>query len=195
MTKKKFLKKLERNLRGTEKNEKRRIMQYYEEMIDDSKEDGKNEEDAVAILGAPEEIAEREMNEIAERENDEKNAGKKTKTSRKGMPLWLIIVGSPLWFTLFILAVTLFIVIIVFGGALYLTCGALELILAVTGIACTIASFPLFFMNFPTGLFSLGIGATICGLTILIFPVLFTLTKSLGAGIGSLWRKAFKKGV
>ena len=58
MKKNDFLEKLEKLLDGLPKCDIDSSVEYYSEMIDDKMEEGLSEEEAVAAIGTPEEIAE-----------------------------------------------------------------------------------------------------------------------------------------
>ncbi len=57
MNKKKFLKKLNQRLYGLRRNERKRYIQDYEELLTELMEDGKSEEEAVLKLGDTKQIA------------------------------------------------------------------------------------------------------------------------------------------
>ena len=57
MNRKKFIKKLQRELRHIDADERERIVKYYDELILDAVETGKTEDQAVSGLGSPESIA------------------------------------------------------------------------------------------------------------------------------------------
>ena len=60
MTKQVFLNELAAALHSLPREERYRTLGYYDELIDDRMEDGQSEEDAVASLGEPQQVA-REM--------------------------------------------------------------------------------------------------------------------------------------
>lgn len=57
MTKQLFLNELAAALHGLPREERYRTLGYYDELIDDRMEDGQSEEDAVASLGEPQQVA------------------------------------------------------------------------------------------------------------------------------------------
>lgn len=57
MTKNKFLAALDRGLRPLRREERRRLGEYYAEMIDDRAEEGGSEAEIISQLGAPEAVA------------------------------------------------------------------------------------------------------------------------------------------
>ena len=57
MTKQLFLNELAAALHSLPREERYRTLGYYDELIDDRMEDGQSEEDAVASLGEPQQVA------------------------------------------------------------------------------------------------------------------------------------------
>ena len=57
MNKQEFLRQLAAQLHSLPQSEIQKSLDYYEELIDDNVEDGRSEEEAVAALGDPKEIA------------------------------------------------------------------------------------------------------------------------------------------
>ena len=126
MVRKEFNKRLRKSLKGLNKQERQEVVNYYDEMIDDSIESGKTEEQTIEELGSPEDLAKKILSENypVEPISADKGSGKKKKSGLK--PLWivLIIIGSPLWLSIAVVA---------FGVALGLLVCAL--VLAVSLIA------------------------------------------------------------
>ena len=89
MTKQLFLNELAAALHSLPREERYRTLGYYDELIDDRMEDGQSEEDAVASLGEPQQVA-REI--LGEEEP--------APSTSKGRRVWLIVLlvlGFPLW--------------------------------------------------------------------------------------------------
>ena len=63
MTKREYLEKLARGLRPLPKEERRRQLDYYEEMLSDRMDEGLNEADAVAAMDPPETVIDRVLRE------------------------------------------------------------------------------------------------------------------------------------
>ena len=57
MNKQEFLTKLNRQLKCLKKTERKKYIEYYEEIISDIVENGESEENAIARQGKPEQIA------------------------------------------------------------------------------------------------------------------------------------------
>ncbi len=108
MDKNKFFKELKKELLAINYADSESLIEYYKEIINDLVDSGKCEIDAVAELGSPKEIAQRAMEESGgEQVKSAVKADKKQKCfyrdengKFKTMWLVLIIVGSPLWFSI-----------------------------------------------------------------------------------------------
>lgn len=92
MKKQEFISELQRLLSKLPAREVRERLVFYSEMIDDKKEEGLSEDDAVASVGTPKVIASQITDEI-------RSQKKKTKEKRKLKPweITVLILGSPLW--------------------------------------------------------------------------------------------------
>ena len=181
MVRKKFDKRLRKSLKGLSRQERQEVIDYYNEMIDDSIESGKTEEQAIAELGSPEDLAKKILSENypVEPISADKGCGKKKKSSLK--PLWilLIIIGSPLWLSIAVVA---------FGVALGLLVCALGLViglfaacagLVVGGVGATIYGVIMLFIEFGYGLACAGGGICSFALGALAAIGLFKLCKYL----------------
>ena len=100
MTKNEFMRELERRLAGLSDEDIARSVEYYSEIIDDAVEEGVSEEDAVASLGTPENIATQILSEIP-LSKIVKDKIKKRRVLRT-WEIILLILGAPLWLSLLI---------------------------------------------------------------------------------------------
>ena len=103
MTKQAFLTALRIGLRGLPAMDIDERISFYAEMIDDRMEDGCSEEEAVAAIGSPEEIAARIIAETP----FTRLVKEKIRPNRR-LTAWeiiLLVLGFPLWFSLLIAAV------------------------------------------------------------------------------------------
>ena len=193
MTKNEFIEKLRARevLFGLPEEDIARSISFYGELIDDRMEEGMSEEEAVADVGSPEEIAAQILSEIPLT----KLVKEKIKPSRR-LRAWeivLIVVGSPIWISL--LAAVLSVVVSLYavlwslvavvwsvGAAL---CGAFLGSIAAMVLLCIYGSV-------GEGLMVLGIGMVCAGLSVLWWFVSIASTK--GAAYLSkktpLWIKA-----
>ena len=183
MNKRKFLSKLSDKLSNLPHSEAQERLNFYSEMIDDLIEEGLTEEQAVLKVGNADDIA-REIvtddsfNDIIEEKLEPK------KNTTKGWQLALLIIGSPIWFSLlvaffavaFSLVVTLFAVSVSLIAVLWAVFGSL--------IACAIASVIYCFIlictgNALTGFAILGAGLVCGGLSIFLYYGCKYFTKTI----------------
>lgn len=111
MNKTEFIDELYHLLNSLSKAERLQHLDYYEEMIADQMEDGLTEEEAVAALGSPADIAAQILGEIP------------PKPSRR-FPIWaivLIVLGSPLWLSLFLAVAAVLVAVIAVVAAVYIS--------------------------------------------------------------------------
>ncbi len=100
MTKQEFLMRLRKGLSGLPREEVEERLSYYEEMAEDRMEDGLSEEEAIAQIGNPEDIA-RQI--IADTPLPKLVKEKiKPKKGIKGWELGLILLGAPIWLSVLI---------------------------------------------------------------------------------------------
>ena len=197
-------------------SEVNRLLEYYNEMIDEAVEEGSSEEEAVARLGTWEEIclqiedfrtSEPAVTEpIMEEPIPEQTiptAEKKPK-KRISLPMWaivLLILTAPVWgaivLSLGIAVLAVVAAIVMTGGTLVVTLFAVVISLAAVGVVGIPAAFVLFFTgSTATGLLSLG-GGLVCGgfailgwfLCIAFAKFFAVCVKALFGGIGRLMRR------
>lgn len=181
MVRKKFDKKLRKSLKGLSRQERQEVIDYYNEMIDDSIESGKTEEQAIEELGSPEDLAKKILSEnySVEPISADKGSGEKKKSSLK--PLWivLIIIGSPVWISLAVGAAG--IIVGLLAGALGLVVGLFAVCagLVVGGVGTTVYGVIMLFVEFGYGLACTGGGICSFALGALAAIGLFKLCKYL----------------
>lgn len=175
MNKKEFLEEIRRRLSHLPNKDVEKSIEYYEEMIDDSIEDGLSEEDAVASIGSVDEIV-----KVISSDVDEKA---KSLPKRK-IPVWqiiLIILGSPIWGSLlisvFAVAVSIYAVI----WSVLITLYAVDLTLAFCGVCGIFRAVTMIASGNGAEhiLLALGIGCIGIGLSILLFFACHALAKLL----------------
>lgn len=176
MTKREFLEELRKRLSDLNDADFAASVAYYEEMIDDRMEEGLSEEEAVNAVGTPADAAAHILEEMPLTKLIQARVTPKNK-----LPVWaiiLLIVGSPIWLSLLIAAVS---VVISVYAALWSVVGSLWGVfasLAVSGTACVMA-FPVMAMQdyFYSGLASFGAGLLVLGLAIFAFFGCYYATK------------------
>ena len=102
MTKIEFILSLNEKLSGLPRDDVRERLNFYSEMIEDRMEEGLSEEEAVLAVGSVDEIAAQIIADIPV-----KNADKEKIRSKRSLKAWeivLLILGSPVWFSLLVAA-------------------------------------------------------------------------------------------
>lgn len=177
MTKNEYLSALRQKLSRLSKEDIEEYADYYAEMIDDRIEEGMTEEEAVAAVGSADAAAEKILSELPAR-----RIGKE-KASFGKLKAWhiiLIILGAPVWLPLIVAAISVVVsvVVSVVSGVISLYAASFGLgIGAVAGI-CMIASY-IAAANYIGAVFVLGSSFFCAGCAILLFALLFKLTKHL----------------
>lgn len=104
MTKVKFLMLMHEKLAGLPRDEVEERLTFYCEMIDDRIEEGLTEEEAVAAVGSVEEISAQITSELSPEKKPEKKEQESDKQKLKAWGIALLVVGSPVWFSLLVAA-------------------------------------------------------------------------------------------
>lgn len=116
MNKQEFLSRLRTGLCGVSKGEREERLTFYSEMIDDRIEEGLSEEEAVAAVGTVEDVLAQVDIEKGATQQINLSDGKK----RNVFAATLLILGSPVWVSLFIaaFAVVLSLYVAVWAGVI-----------------------------------------------------------------------------
>ena len=109
MDKKEFLAKLQRCLYGLPEQDILQGLDYYGEMLDERIEDGMSETDAVAAMGEPQEIAKKILEEIPMLKLVKERV--KPKRALRAWEIVLLILGSPIWLSLLVVALAVLITV------------------------------------------------------------------------------------
>lgn len=174
MTKTEFLRRLSGALSKCNKTERKNHMAYYSELIDDYQEEGMTEEQAVAALGNPVDLA---VEILAESES-----ALSMRLSMKILIGILLVLGFPLWGSL------------VLAGLMLVLCGFILLwCVPLMGAMFTLAALIMAMVSIPgaivvlqqsisLGLIQLGIGTACAGAFILGAFLTVFLCKWFGKG-------------
>ena len=100
MNRETFLTELRQRLSGLPREELEERLAFYGEMLDDRLEDGLTEEEAVESLGTPEEVAAQVLAEIPMAMILREKV--RPKRRMKAWEIVLLILGSPIWFSLLV---------------------------------------------------------------------------------------------
>lgn len=158
-----FLTRLRTNLSSLSPEEVKKTIDYYSEIIDDAVEDGMSEDEITSKLGLPEEIAKKTIGEapIAKTESNGRRIGVGTTI--------LIIIGSPVWFSLLIGAFSVAFSLYIAAWAVILSLFAVFVSLAVSAPVLLITSPFLFPVKKPEALAALSLGLICAGLSVYMF--------------------------
>ena len=178
MNKQEFLTRLKQELSGLPKEDIEERLAFYEEMIDDRIEEGVSEEEAVLAMGDIEEIVSRIIADIP----FIKIAKKRIKPDRR-MKSWeiiLLILGSPIWLSLLIVAFAI-------ALSIYVSIWAIDISLwsvfasLIGGVLGGIGAGIVFMCtnNVYSGLIMIAGGLVCVGLAILMFYGCVATTKGL----------------
>lgn len=185
MTRDEFLGRLGELLACLPADQVRETQEFYAEAIADRMEDGMGEEEAVAAMGAPGEVAEAVLDDLPAVPRAIARTRRRSTTL-----LWVLtIVGSPVWVPLLVafaaVAVTVYICIWVLALCVWIiavalgSAGIAELLFAACGI--TIG-------HFPYVLASAGVGFGLVGVALLVGAGAWAASKQI-ARLSALWVK------
>ncbi len=178
MTKKEFIARLRKKLRGLSKQEREERLTFYEEAIDDRIEDGLLEEDAVAAVGKVDDVARQVMGES--------DTEKPAKEKRSGVSTAFIIIGSPIWLALLIAVFAVAIALYVCVWAIVIVLWAVFVSFVVGAPTAIIVAIILVCQGKAViGVGMLGCACALAGLAIATFFVSVATTK----GVCSLSKK------
>ena len=187
MNKNEFLAALEERLRSMPQAEREMTLSYYAEMIDDRMENGMTEQEAVAAMGDPDEVARQAIETLP--------IGKQiwTKATAKGASTKLL--GALALLTAFIWVPVAFSLLIAFAAVYFsIWVTILALYALPVGLVCgLVGAGALMVVSFSTGLLTAGLGylsaaLTLAGLAILSFLLLSKMSSILLRGSKRFFR-------
>lgn len=140
MRKNEFLSALRDRLSEIPAADVKRSLEFYGEMIDDGMEDGYSEENAVAAIGTPDEIARRIISELPL--SQLVKAKVQNRRSSGAGEILLLILGAPLWIPLLLTAAAVMLAIYIFLWSVVISLYAVS----VSSGACVLAFLVFFFL-------------------------------------------------
>lgn len=171
MTKNEYLESIREKIKGLPEDSIKNAIDFYSEAIDDRIEDGLTEEQAIAAVGTPDEVAEKIMMDSP----ITKLISAKAKPDRglKGWEIALLIISSPIWLTLLFVLVILLFALLICIIAVIISLVAVVLALFVSGLAVFIWSIKeMFTGSFSYGLFQAGLALVVVGVSLFfVIPV------------------------
>lgn len=163
-----FLRRLEAGLAPLGESERSDALLYYSEMIRDRIEDGMMEEEAVAAVGSPEELA-RDRLAVQPLPVLVKQRIKKEKKRSGALVTVLAIVGFPVWLPLLIVFLAVVLVVYVVIWSVIAVMFAVDLAFAVSSVACLIGGVWMLWHNPLLALYCFAAALLLAGLAILFF--------------------------
>ncbi|MCR5830415.1 MAG: DUF1700 domain-containing protein [Lachnospiraceae bacterium] len=173
MTKNEFLAELKSGLLSCPDEEREERVNFYDEMISDLMEEGYTEEEAVARIGNPKEIAAKIVEDIPLAVLVKEKI--KPKRTLKGWEILLIILGAPIWFSLAVAAISVVFSVFVVIWSLVVVVYSVDLALAVAAIGCIVGAFLTF--SWPAGMLMVGTGVFCAGAAVVLFIAAIKFTQ------------------
>lgn len=201
MNKQEFIIKLNEALRGLPKEDIAERISFYSEIIDDKIEEGVTESEAVASVGTIDEIAAQILSDIPfsrlarERINTKKGR-------RSALEITLLILGSPIWFSLLIAAFAVLFSLYAAAWSVVVSLWAATVAIGVSGVAGAVCGTVFTILGKTlSGIVLIGAGIALAGLSIFLFFAcraitegMIALTRKITLGIKkSLIKKEGKK--
>ena len=195
MNKNDFLEELKKGLRGLPEDDIEECLSFYSEMIDDRIENGLSEEEAVSSVGSINEIVTQTMADIPLGKLVKEKA--KPNRALRAWEIVLLVLGSPIWFSLLVAAFAVVLSLYIVLWALIISLWAVE----ISFIACGFAGVAIGILymtlgNVFTGVAMLCAGFLLSGLSIFLFfgcraatKGILILSKKIGLGIKKLFIK------
>lgn len=178
MNKEQFLIELAAALAGLPEEDIEKSLEYYSEMIDDRIEEGLSEEEAVAEVGTIDEIRAQIIKDTPLPKIIKEKV--KPKRSLSELEITLIIVGSPIWFSLLVAAVAVVFSVYVTLWSVIIAFFAVDIAFFAGALAGILASLPVFITgNAAAGLLLIGAGLLCAGLGLLWFFLCIGTTKGI----------------
>lgn len=176
MNKNEFLKKLAEELHGIPKSDIDKTLDYYSEIIDDAVEEGEDERTVIERLGSVGEIAEKIIDDMPLARLVKENI--KRRKWDKAM-IVLIIVGSPIWFSLLISALSVIASVYLSLWAMIIALWSVFAALAVSGPVCLVGAATLIAVKPLKAMYMLGTAFMCMGIAVFMFYISWLLTKLL----------------
>lgn len=180
MCKQEFLDALRKKLSGLPKQDIEEHIDFYSEIIDDRTEDGVTEKVAVSEIGSVDKTASRILSEIPLAKIVKEKI--KQPHTTKVWIIALLALGSPIWLSLLIAAVSVYLSLYVVMWSLVISLWAIDVSFAAGSVAGVVSLFVFAFTgNLTGGLALLAAGIFCMGLSVFQFFACKAATK------GCLW--------
>ncbi len=190
MNKEQFFNELNKLLKALPDKERNKANTYYNEIINDYIEDGMAEEIAIEKLGNIQSIADEILSDNGINTNKGSSVGSNILIGT------LIVLGFPLWGSLLLAGALLLLSFYIILFCPIILFGSIAIAFLASSILCTVTALFIFLENIPYGIFQLGAGIIVFGLSIIFGWLLVSTTKSIFKLYSLTWKKVlalFKK--
>lgn len=195
MNKGEFLNALRVRLSSLNTNDIESSIEYYSEMIDDRIEDGLTEIEAVSAVGSVDEAAVKILGENTQINNTQNVPNKKEKKKYSALVIVLLILGSPLWFSLVAAAFSIVL-------SLYIVIWSVVIVLYALTISLILSALVLFAMIFLSlfsgkalsALLFFGAALVLSGVGILTLMLSVFFTGKIAKLSAVIFKKLFVRG-
>ena len=177
MNRQEFLNTIRKKLKKLPTEEVDNSLAFYDEAISDRMDKGMTEEQAVAALGSPDEVAAQIMAELPEAGTAGEMEG-----ARGGISWAMAILTSPIWFAVLVVIATAIPVAAACIVALAAVLAALAVALPVCAVAMLAACGALLYMHHIAGIPALGCAMVLAGISILVWKLVWPLVRGMGRG-------------
>ena len=178
MNKREFLDALKNALIGLPDDDVQKSLDFYSEMIDDRIEDGLSEQEAVAAIGEPQEIAKQILADIP----ITKLVRQKIKPKRRisALEIVLLILGSPIWLSLIIAVMAVVFAVYVSLWSVIISLYSVAAAFVASAVGGVVSGVVFICLGKgAVGAFMLGAGLLCLGLGIFMFMVSNLVAKGL----------------
>ncbi|MBR6638369.1 MAG: DUF1700 domain-containing protein [Lachnospiraceae bacterium] len=180
MNKQEFISQLQAGLSGLPECETEERLSFYSEMIDDYTEEGFTEEEAVAQIGSVSDVISQILAQtpITNLVKEKIKGNKKQKRKMKAWAIVLLVLGSPLWFSLMIAAMAVVLSVYIVIWAVVISFWAAAAAVAICAPAAVITGLIYICLGkFYPGLFMIAAGLVCAGLAIYLVCGCIKLSK------------------
>ncbi|MBO5005980.1 MAG: DUF1700 domain-containing protein [Clostridia bacterium] len=166
MTKREFLAELKWRTSVMPSDDAAATLEYYSEIIDDRMEEGLSEEEAVAAVGSPADIAAEALGGTSLEKLVKETDRPKPKRTLRAWEIVLLVLGSPIWLSLLLAAAAVVLAVYVSLWSVAVSFWAVDIAVFASSIACAASGAALFCIagNIGAGIFLFGIGVLLAGL-------------------------------
>ncbi len=196
MNKEQFFNELNKLLKALPEKERNKANTYYNELINDHIEDGMAEEIAIEKLGDIQSIADEILSDNGINTDNGIKTNKGSSVGSNILIGTLLVLGFPLWGSLLLAGALLLLSFYIILFCPIILFGSIAIAFLASSILCTVTALFIFLENIPYGIFQLGAGIIVFGLSIIFGWLLVSTTKSIFKLYSLTWKKVlalFKK--